>query len=156
MSASRLQQFGSPDEVFNTPANTFVAGFVGSPSMNMLRGRVSNDGGLTTVIGPDFQVVLEGRNAARANAAPSGEVVVGCRPSDTEVSHEARQTSFPAAVHTVEPTGDITFLHLRTGNAMLIATVNPEFDTEVDQQVWVTFRPDRLHLFDGQSERRLD
>ncbi len=38
---------------------------------------------------------------------------------------------------------------------MLIATVSPEFETEVDQQVWVTFRPDRLHLFDGQSETRL-
>ncbi|HYJ12227.1 MAG TPA: ABC transporter ATP-binding protein [Thermomicrobiales bacterium] len=155
MSASRLQQFGTPDEVYNTPANMFVAGFMGSPSMNMLRGRVETTNGVTVVAGPDFKVVLTEANAELGRSAGSGEVVLGCRPGDTDVSHTEGETSFPAAVHTIEPTGDVTFLHLRTGNAMLIATVSPEFDTRIDEQVWVTFRPDRMHMFDGQSEARL-
>jgi multiple sugar transport system ATP-binding protein len=154
MSASKLQQFGTPDEIFSRPANTFVAGFVGSPSMNLLRGRVTHDGGVTVVNGPDFRVVLTGQNAEMARAA-SGEVIVGCRPGDCRVTHEATETGFPAAIHTVEPTGDITFLHLRTGNSMLIATVAPSFGATVDDQVWITFRDDRMHLFDGTSQTRL-
>jgi len=154
MNASRLQQYGTPDEIFGHPANTFVAGFVGSPSMNMLRGTVSRDNGIAYVTGPDFRVGLTGKNAALA-VASRGEVVVGCRPGDCRITHEASETGFAAAIHTVEPTGDVTFLHLRTGNALLIATVTPEFPAKVDDQVWVTFDDDRLHLFDGTTEQRL-
>jgi multiple sugar transport system ATP-binding protein len=154
MSASKLQQFGTPDEIFNTPANTFVAGFVGSPSMNLLRGRLTTDAGVTAVNGPDFRVILQGENAEIAQRA-TGEVVVGCRPGDCVITHEASETGFPAAIHTVEPTGDITFLHLRTGDSMLIATVTPQFGARVDDQVWITFRDDRMHLFDGATDLRL-
>jgi len=154
MSESRLQQFGTPEEIFGHPANTFVAGFVGSPSMNLLRGSVSRDNDITYVTGPDFRVGLTGQNQVLADAS-SGEVVVGCRPGDCNITHETSATGFAAAIHTVEPTGDITFLHLRTGNAMLIATVSPEFPARVDDQVWVTFDNERLHLFDGATEQRI-
>jgi multiple sugar transport system ATP-binding protein len=154
MNNAKLQQFGSPDDIYNTPANTFVAGFVGSPSMNLLRGSVSSDQGGTAVQGPDFRVVLTGEAAALA-ATASGDVILGCRPNDCDVSTTASDAAFPAAVHTVEPTGDVTYLHLRTGNAMLIATVSPHFAAKADDQVWVTFRSDRVHLFDGATEQRL-
>jgi multiple sugar transport system ATP-binding protein len=155
MNLSKLQQYGTPDEIFNTPANTFVAGFVGSPSMNLLRGRVEHYNGQLAITGADFRVGLNAGNAALVEASGAPEVVVGCRPPDTKVSHEPTETGFPAAVHTVEPTGDITYLHLRSGNLMLIASVSPVFEAQVDDQVWVTFDNDRVHLFDGRTEERM-
>ena len=154
MNQARLQQFGSPDEIYNTPANTFVAGFVGSPSMNLLRGTVERSDRKVAVSGPGFNVGLTG-NHAQAAIKSSGEMVVGCRPGDTMVTHEPTETGFPAAIHTVEPTGDITFLHLRAGDTLLIASVKPDFPARIDDQVWVTFSPERLHLFDGVSELRV-
>lgn len=154
MNTAKLQQFGTPDEIYGQPVNTFVAGFVGSPSMNLLRGHIEQDRGTTSVAGAGFKVVLTGANKAVAEAS-SGEVVVGCRPTDCQVTHEPTETGFPVAVHTVEPTGDITYLHLRAGESILIATVPPTFECAIDDQVWLTFNPDRLHLFDGITENRL-
>ena len=154
MSASKLQQFGTPDEIFNTPANTFVASFVGSPSMNLMRGTVLVADGVTSVVGPDFRVVLS-RASAASVARVNADVVVGCRPPDCVITHEPSDTGFTASIHTVEPTGDITYLHLRAGNSMLIATVSPTFPAKVDDHVWVTFSEDKMHLFDGSSERRI-
>lgn len=156
MNMAQLQQYGTPDEVYGKPANTFVAGFVGSPSMNLLRGRLDQSNGQTGVQGSAFRVGLVGRNAELAQRASGEEVIVGCRPGDTHVSHEATDTGFPASIHTVEPTGDVTYLHLRVGEMLLIATVNPAFPAKVDDQVWVTFDQENLHMFDGSIEQRLD
>ncbi len=154
MNLARLQQFGTPDEVYRHPANTFVAGFVGSPSMNLLRGKLAQVDGRTAVAGDSFRVGLVGENAAMA-AIGDGEIVVGCRPGDSHVTHGPTKTGFPASIHTVEPTGDVTYLHLRVGELLLIATVSQDFTAKVDDQVWVTFDQARLHLFNGSTEQRL-
>jgi multiple sugar transport system ATP-binding protein len=153
MSGGRLQQYGSPDDIYSRPANTFVAGFVGSPSMNLLRGKVEQAGGRTYVSGPDYQVLLSDANRRRLGS--SADVIVGCRPGDVKVSREPAEAGFQARVHTVEPTGDLTYLHLRVGGAMLIATVSPFFEVAMDDFVWVIFDNDRLHLFDGGTEQLL-
>jgi multiple sugar transport system ATP-binding protein len=155
MNLAQLQQYGSPDEIYGSPANTFVAGFVGSPSMNLLRGRVGRREDITFVEGDGFRVGLSGPQATAAAGASGDEVVVGCRPGDCKISHEQSESGFPAAIHTIEPTGDITYLHLRAGNLLLIASVGPSFRAAVDDQVWVTFDQDRMHLFDGTTDLRL-
>jgi multiple sugar transport system ATP-binding protein len=153
MSGGQLQQYGTPDDIYRRPANTFVASFVGSPSMNLLRGRAEQHGEFHYVIGPDYRIRVNNANWARIRG--SKDLVVGCRPGDVKVTREPSEAGFKATIHTVEPTGDLTYLHLRVGDSLLIATVSPFFDAAMDDEVWLTFDDDRLHLFDAATETLL-
>jgi multiple sugar transport system ATP-binding protein len=153
MSGGRLQQYGTPDDIYRRPANTFVASFVGSPSMNLLRGQAEQHGEFHYVVGPDYRIRVNDANWARIRGTT--DLVVGCRPGDVKVTHEPSEAGFKAAIHTVEPTGDLTYLHLRVGGSLLIATVSPFFEAAMDDDVWLTFDDDRLHLFDATSETLL-
>jgi multiple sugar transport system ATP-binding protein len=158
MHGGLLQQYASPDEIFNRPVNTFVAGFIGSPAMNMLTGRfVPGDGG-GEVVGEGWRVPLSAANARRA-AASGGTVVVGVRHNHVRLTRGAAVGAGrppdgavqPGRIYTVEPTGDVTFVHLRLGEQILIASVDPGFRANLDETVGVTFDQDHLHLFDAET-----
>lgn len=153
MNGGVLQQFASPDDVYTRPNNMFVASFIGSPSMNLLRGHIEQIGGAYQAAGPDWKSrIPDGLGAA---ASASGEVVVGVRPTHLLVSHEPTDDGFSAEVLTVEPTGDVTFIHLRAGGNIMIATVAPEFPVKPGNVLNVTFDQDNLHLFDGATEQSI-
>jgi multiple sugar transport system ATP-binding protein len=150
-----LQQYGPPDEIYNRPVNTFVAGFIGSPAMNMLSG-VFNGGadGMATVQGDGWQMPLSPANARRA-AASSGGVIVGVRHNHVQIAHDETPGAQRGQIYTVEPTGDVTFVHLRLGEQILIASVEPSFRARLDETVWVSFDQEYLHLFDAQTQMSL-
>ena len=157
MHGGLLQQYGSPDEIYNRPVNTFVAGFIGSPAMNMFSGKVASDGdgaGTAVIRGEGWQVPLSPANSRRA-AASSGEVIVGVRHNHVRLAHGEEPGAQAAKIYTVEPTGDITFVHLRLGAQILIASVEPGFRARLDETVWITFDQDYLHIFDAQTQTAL-
>jgi multiple sugar transport system ATP-binding protein len=153
MHGGLLQQYASPDEIYNRPVNTFVAGFIGSPAMNMLSGTFDGSGAIQ---GDGWRIPLSAANAYRA-ANSSGAVIAGVRHNHVKLAHE--QTSGdqaqPGKIYTVEPTGDVTFVHLRLGDQILIASVEPSFRASLDQTVWVNFDQEFLHLFDAQTQMAL-
>jgi multiple sugar transport system ATP-binding protein len=155
MSSGSVQQVGSPDDIFNRPANTFVASFVGSPAMNFLDGHVTSNNGTALVTGAGWQLALDSTNAARARASQNGEVIVGARHGNLTVLPASAEQGVPARVYTVEPTGDVTFVHVWLGEQLVVASAPGIFHGAVDQPVRLEFDQERLYLFDAETKRAL-
>ena len=140
-----LQQIGSPREVYDNPANLFVAGFMGSPPMNFVRGSVDNgrfesEGGVS--------IPVEGAK----DGAPA---VMGFRPEDAEVT-EPGTGLFDATVYAAELTGDVTLVTVALGGEASLAIKMPkEYDVDFDRKVAVRFPLERGFLFDAASGERL-
>ena len=152
MHLGRLQQFASPDEIYRHPVNTFVAGFIGSPAMNMLTGRVvSEEERVAVVSDAGWRLPLPAHLARRALAS-SGQVIVGARHRNVLLSLEPKPDWIQGRVYTVEPTGDITYVHLMVGDYLVVASADPEFRADPDAPIWLTFEPEHMHLFDAETE----
>jgi multiple sugar transport system ATP-binding protein len=153
MSGGLVQQMGTPDEIYERPANVFVAGFVGSPAMNFLSGQVVVDDGRTLIRGDAWELPLSAANAARARNAR--EVIVGVRHGHVRVLPETAAEGLPGRLYTVEPTGDVTFVHVQLGDAFLVASTTEPFRRATDQPVRVDFDQQRLYLFDRETQQAL-
>jgi multiple sugar transport system ATP-binding protein len=152
MNGGVLQQYDSPDRIFDNPVNTFVAGFVGSPAMNLVRGTVSTTPDGAIVEGPaGWRCPLSAANAHKTAAASSRDVVVGARHSAIRLSDESHPDSVPGRIYTVEPTGDVTYAHVHVGASTIIVSSPPHIRLRPNESVWVTFDQERLHLFDAES-----
>ncbi|WP_342236100.1 ABC transporter ATP-binding protein [Inquilinus sp. OTU3971] len=156
MSGGVLQQYDTPEQVFEHPVNTFVAGFVGSPAMNLLHARVTGNGTSAAIESPDgWRCPLSDANARKAQGATFGEVVLGARHSTIRLHREQVPGAVAGRVYTVEPTGDITYAHVHLGSAPLVVSVAPDVKLGIDQPVWLEFDQQKLHLFDGKSGHAL-
>jgi multiple sugar transport system ATP-binding protein len=155
MSGGTVQQVGSPEEIYDRPANSFVAGFIGSPAMNFLQGVVGSDDGQTVIHGSGWELALSPANAARTRASANGEVIVGARHANLTVLPESAPTGLPARIYTVEPTGDLTYVHVWLGEQLLVASAPGTYRAAGDQPVKLDFDQDRLYLFDAQTKRAL-
>jgi multiple sugar transport system ATP-binding protein len=142
MSRARVQQVGTPQAIYDRPANLFVAGFIGSPSMNLLRGQRGGGG--------SFQ--------ARAD----GAVVLGVRPEDFSVSGHCAappgvtQHHFSGEVFTFELTGDSTYVTIKLGEQMLTAKAAKDFRACIGEVLAFGVDASRCHWFDAKTELRID
>ena len=157
MSNGVLQQAGTPDELYLRPVNLFVAGFIGSPSMNLMPGRVTRNGSAALIKGDagEWEYALSPENGTRALASSDGTVTLGVRHNNIKLHNEAQPGTIRARVYTVEPTGDVTFVHVRLGEQILVASTDPTFETAADSSIWLEFDQRFIHLFDGQSKGAL-
>jgi multiple sugar transport system ATP-binding protein len=156
MNGGLLQQYDSPKNVFERPVNVFVAGFVGSPAMSLIPLEVASNGGDVSLQSPDgWLLSLSPANARKALNATSKRVVLGARHSTLRVHKSATPGTVAGKVYTVEPTGDVTFVQIYLGSAVVIVSLDPNFSIEPDEPVWVAFDQDRIHLFDGETEQAL-
>ncbi|MEM6381412.1 MAG: ABC transporter ATP-binding protein [Pseudomonadota bacterium] len=137
---AKIQQIGTPAEIYARPANTFVAGFIGSPPMNLLSGTVA-EGRFNHVAG---SLALE---------AESGPTVLGVRPEDVSVV-EASQGDLTGVIYSSELLGDCVLLNIKVGDTLLAAKVGPEEGRAMDSEVGLLFQPEKLHLFDAQTGER--
>jgi multiple sugar transport system ATP-binding protein len=152
MSGGLVQQCDTPENVFTNPVNTFVAGFVGSPAMNLLPAFVRGTG-LESKDG--WRLPLSGANARRAMLAPSAEVIVGARHSAITLHSEDTHHTIPGRIYTTEPTGDLTYAHVMLGASTIVVSIPPERRLQPDQPVWIGFDPGKLHLFDAKTGQTL-
>jgi multiple sugar transport system ATP-binding protein len=151
-----LQQYATPDEIYNRPVNTFVAGFIGSPAMNLLRGRVTTHDGAAAIAGDaGWMLPLEHEPGRRALAS-SGQVIAGIRHSHVRLSLTPEPGWIQARVYTVEPTGDLTFVHIQLGDTLLVASADAGFRANPDAPIWLTFDQRHLLLFDAETEQLLE
>ncbi len=156
MNGGLLQQYDTPDQVFANPVNTFVAGFVGSPAMNLVPLRVASGGTGAVLESEDgWRYELSPENAHRAARASKGTVVMGARHSTIKVHREKHPGAVEGRVYTVEPTGDITFVHVYLGSSIIVASVAPDVRLDADDTVWIEFNQQKLHFFDGATEQAL-
>jgi len=136
-----VEQIGAPLELYDTPANRFVAGFIGSPAMNFLPGRAS--GGRIAVAG--YSV------AAGAGLDENRAVILGIRPEHLEIAADG----FEAEVVVVEPTGSETQLFARLGGQEIAAVFRERHEFVPGQRIRLRPRADCLHLFDPSSGQRI-
>lgn len=139
MKRGRLQQFDTPLNIYNQPANRFVAEFVGSPSMNFIDGRI-DDG--VFVSGP-VQIASPRRN--------TGEVTIGVRPEHIHVFTEPQTGAIAAKVYVTELMGNETFVFLSVGDNRLIARAPADFRAELESPVWLRIVTEKAHYFDTQT-----
>jgi multiple sugar transport system ATP-binding protein len=156
MHGGLLQQYDSPANVFAHPVNAFVASFVGSPAMSLIPASVVAAGGRTVLRGATgWELPLSDRNARKAQSASSGKAVLGARHSTLRLHKAAAPGAVPGRVHTVEPTGDITFAQILIDDEVVNISLAPSVAIAPDENVWVEFDQDRLHLFDGATRMAL-
>jgi multiple sugar transport system ATP-binding protein len=150
------QQVAPPLEVYRRPANVFVAGFIGSPTMNFLPCLLRRDSGRITLAGPAF--TLELAECRPPLEARSGKVLLGVRPHDVALV-APQQADVSARVEVNEPRGNEVVMHViveeGTSRSQLTVVTPPENASEVGEQVGLRFRRDRLHLFDSDSGERI-
>ncbi|MGY4718724.1 ABC transporter ATP-binding protein [Naumannella huperziae] len=152
MDAGVIQQFGTPDEVFDDPANRFVAEFVGEPAINMFAGEVVRaDGGLAVRVGDG---VLE---TAAVDARLGDTVMVGLRPQDTQVLGDDATGGLGGAVINFEDLLEFgqASVRVRGVEQPLLVQTPPEVDWRPGDTVRFGARPDRVHLFDSRSGDRI-
>jgi multiple sugar transport system ATP-binding protein len=151
-----LQQVGTPNEIYNTPANLFVADFMGSPAMNLLEGRVAHANGTPKVV----LVIPAPLGADASKLADGGKVIFGIRPeavNDREsVDRNAKSVAtFDANVEIVEPAGSDTFVVTHIAGKEVTARMRADADVRVGESHAFAFNLDKAVLFDPSTTRRI-
>lgn len=142
----RIEQIGSPLELYNNPVNKFVAGFIGSPSMNFLQGTISNNQVIIPALG-DKHI------ASSASLPAEGtKVIVGLRPQHIELSGDGSQMG----VDLIEHLGSVAYMHLKTTtNEKLIVELHGQDALIEHQQSGIDINMDNVFLFNPETEERI-
>ncbi len=149
-----VQQIGTPLELYDAPANLFVAGFLGSPAMNFLRASVD---GVEAAL-PGWRAKLPPRPAladGSAAPAPSGSIVLGVRPQDLSLTPRGGGDPLPARVEVRELTGSEAYLHLASDAGPIVVRTPAHEAAREGENVTVYIDPAKLHVFDPATEKRL-
>jgi len=152
-----VQQVGEPLELYNQPANRFVAGFIGSPAMNFAEVTLTDQAGKVAAEATGLRIVLPGELAARARTKMNGagtKASLGIRPEDLHVASPADSADhcFDVNVEVVEQLGSEILLDARVGSALVVASVEPTLKVRAHDKLRLALKPERLHLFDAQTE----
>ncbi|MEM1049427.1 MAG: ABC transporter ATP-binding protein [Pseudomonadota bacterium] len=143
MHAGVVQQIDTPREIYSNPANLFVAGFMGSPPMNLLQGEISPNG---------FEA-RGGRVPLSGFRAGSG-VTIGFRPEDTQFC-DPDAAHFSGTVYSSEMTGNETIVTCRIGGETVVVRTDKDFEPEIDAPAHLALDLEKVCLFDTESGRRL-
>ena len=163
LSAGRMQQLDTPQNLYDFPDNVFVAGFIGTPAMNFRRATVRKENGDMVVDTGDFQVVIPPGHAKNFPDAYGKEVIFGIRPEDIHdplyVPPGIHTAQVNAKVDVVEEMGNEKLVYLRDtekeGVIPLIGRFDPRTRPIVGQTMGVAFNMDNVHLFDAATEQTL-
>jgi multiple sugar transport system ATP-binding protein len=133
-----IQQLGTPTEIYDRPANTFVASFIGSPAMNLIEGDI-----------------VDGVFRAEGVAVPvqgKGPVTLGFRAEDVQVSAGPAQLAAP--VYSMELLGDATLVSVRIGEALVSIRASKDFRVDIGALLHVAIPADKIHIFDRKTGAR--
>lgn len=150
MKGGDLQQCATPREVYNHPANLFVATFIGSPQMNLLEGEMTVNGSETLLEGKFFRFVIPTKPSFR-----NGLVVVGIRPEHLVLVEGQSDNHVTSTVELTEPMGFETYVYLEGDKSSIICRVPEEKTPEIGATLKFTADPLRVHVFDPVTERNL-
>ncbi|MDE2999906.1 MAG: sn-glycerol-3-phosphate ABC transporter ATP-binding protein UgpC [Gemmatimonadota bacterium] len=158
MRDGRIQQIGAPVQLYRRPVNRFVAGFIGSPSMNFLEGELVRDGGLA-FRGDGLRLPIPDRHGGILSGRVGRRVILGIRPEHilfASSAHGVREAeAVTAKIEVVEPMGHETYLYLAVGRASFVARVAADDTPAVKGEVRLAFDLSALHFFDRETEAAL-
>ncbi len=152
-----LQQVDTPQVVYDHPANLFVAGFIGSPSMNFFDATVVEADGKYYIDGGTFRVKVPDDLADRVKPYKGQEVIFGIRPENMHakgfVPPGLKGADMTAEVDVTEMMGNEIFVYMVTGKTQFIARLDPRVPVSVGDQFTVVLDMERMHLFDPKTEK---
>ena len=151
-----LQQLDSPQNMYDKPANMFVAGFIGSPAMNFFNGTIRQQEGKLYVECAGFSVPLPTNRAARYQEYVNKKVVFGIRPEDVKNPHflppNITTEKITAKVEVIELMGNEIYMYLVTGGTSFVARVDPRTTFRPGDEVEMALNMDNFHIFDWDTE----
>ena len=142
MNRGVVQQVGTPTEIYDKPANSFVASFIGNPAMNLMEGKI--EGGTFSA----QNTVISGLDA------PDGPVTLGFRAEDAEVGHPEGQINAP--IYTLELLGEATMVSVRIGGVLISGKADKSFRAEIDDTISIRVPPEHCHLFGTSDGNRIE
>jgi ABC-type sugar transport system ATPase subunit len=145
-----IQQTGTPLEIYDAPANRFVAGFFGTPTMNFLSARVASESGKTTVRGHGFELAV-----GASGIDFGGDVTVGIRPERVGLHERPSAVPLPATVGMREVLGAEVVLHLESAAGEITVRTDAHAPARPGDALTVWLDPGAVHLFDARSELRI-
>jgi multiple sugar transport system ATP-binding protein len=149
-----VQQVGEPLELYNRPANKFVAGFIGSPAMNFANVRMVDGDGRLRAVSAGFEIDLPNEQAERLRPHANRQLTLGVRPENIHVATGADPNglTFNSKVEVVEQLGSEILLDVRVGDDSMVAAVDPSIRTKPQEFLRLAVNPERLHFFDAETE----
>src|SRR6266581_5477613 len=149
-----VQQVGDPLELYNQPANRFVAGFIGSPAMNFASVRIAAENGSLWAAGEGIRLQIPAAMTNRLGAQAGKTVTFGIRPEDLRVANgsDPAEMSIEAVVEVIERLGSEILLDVAVGTGSMVAAVEPTVGAKVHEHLRLAVNPNRLHFFDNESE----
>jgi multiple sugar transport system ATP-binding protein len=157
MSKGLVQQVGTPKELYNAPINRYVAGFIGSTSMNFLRGQVGAD--WTVSAGENFRLLLSKERSAAALQKGIKDVWIGVRPEHLVIERNpesATRNVIKGVVEVVEPQGATSILQINIGEEKkIIAQINEQWGRVAGEKLTLTVASELIHLFDPNTDESI-
>lgn len=147
-----IQQVDTPLNVYNKPKNMFVAGFIGSPAMNFLSAKLWQEEQELIIGGQGWQLPAP---PAWKQALGINPLVLGVRPEDVSLEPYVPGQGISGTVDVIEPMGAESYVYVQLPAETIVARVAPSFAQKPGDRVTVKLASERLHLFDGQSEKTL-
>jgi multiple sugar transport system ATP-binding protein len=159
LNAGELQQLDTPFNLYHNPRNVFVAGFIGSPSMNFFDSMLSEENGQMTVDTGVFKIHVPAARAAAFRSHLGKKVILGVRPEDIHDLDYQPPGIVPAQleanVDVVEQMGNEMILYLEEGGKTFIARTDPRTRARVGSRLGIVFNMDNMHVFDSDTEQSL-
>jgi multiple sugar transport system ATP-binding protein len=156
MNKGKLQQLDTPQVLYDKPANMFVAGFIGSPSMNFFPAHIRRDDGSLVVDTGDFAVKIPQERISTYMPYEGREVIFGIRPEDIHnpefVPSEIHAAPVEAKVDVTELMGNEIFLYMVSGKNNFAARVDPRSRYTIGERVPLVFNMDNFHIFDPSED----
>ena len=141
MRAGQVQQVGTPTQIYDCPANTFVAGFIGNPAMNLMDGRM------------EAGAFIADATRIEGLSAPDGPITLGFRAEDARVT--AQSGAITAPVYSMELLGDSTMVTVRAGGALVAVKAPKDYRIDIGQSVSIAIPTTTCHLFNVKTGARL-
>jgi multiple sugar transport system ATP-binding protein len=146
MNGGFVEQIGRPLDIYDEPANVFVAGFIGSPAMNLLKGGIATEDGNARFTTEDgFSLPI----AAVPQGSQERPVILGLRPEHLDIVPEDTPGALKAEVIIVEPTGSDTIVLVRSGGTQITVAFRERRQFRVGERISLCARPAHTHLFDA-------
>jgi len=150
----KIEQVGKPAIIYNFPENLFVAGFIGSPPMNMVDGVLKQENGYT-YIDTGFTKYKLPDELEKINKMNNKSIILGIRPEDVSISKQNANNSIKAKIDIIEPMGREFEIHLDLGEKIFIAVLRKIDSFNIGDEVYLTFDDKKIHLFDKNTEKNI-
>ncbi len=152
-----VQQVDTPERLYDKPCNRFVAGFIGSPQMNMIEAECREQDGKTVLCFAGYTMAVDAKRAAvlKEQGYVGKTVILGIRPEDLHEAAAADADAFGAEIRVYEMLGAEALLHFELGNAEWTAKVSPELQAEAGDTVRLCPDVNKIHIFDRETEKTI-